>query len=251
MTGLEQVAVFVAGMAAGAINAVVGSGTLITFPVLLAVGYSPVVANVSNTVGLAPGSISAAYGYRRELSGQGARLVRLGMASLSGGITGAILLLVLPDRAFKAIVPALIALACVLVVAQPALVRRLRRDAGSAATHGSPRVLAAVYGAGIYGGYFGAAQGVLLIAILGLRFRDDLQRINAAKNVLAGLVNLVAAVVFVFSAEIAWQPAVLIAVGSELGGQIGALVGRRLPPMVLRGFIVVLGIAAMVKLLTD
>jgi Predicted permeases len=251
VTGLEQVAVFAAGMAAGAINAVVGSGTLITFPVLLAVGYSPVVANVSNTVGLAPGSASAAYGYRRELSGQGARLVRLGMASLSGGITGAILLLVLPDRAFKAIVPVLIALACILVVVQPALVRRLRRDAGSVVTHGGPWVLAAVYGAGIYGGYFGAAQGVLLIAILGLGFHDDLQRINAAKNVLAGLVNLVAAVVFVLSAEIAWQPAVLIAVGSVLGGQIGALVGRRLPPMVLRGFIVVVGITAMVKLLTD
>jgi hypothetical protein len=251
VTGLEQVAVFAAGIAAGAINAVVGSGTLITFPVLLAVGYSPVVANVSNTVGLAPGSASAAYGYRRELAGQGARLVRLGMASLSGGITGAILLLVLPERAFKAIVPALIALACVLVIAQPALVRRLRRDAGSAPTHGSPWVLAAVYGAGIYGGYFGAAQGVLLIAILGLGFHDDLQRINAAKNVLAGLVNLVAAVVFVFSAEIAWQPAALIAVGSVVGGQIGALVGRRLSPVALRGFIVVVGVAAMVKLLTD
>src|SRR5918996_1205513 len=117
-------------MFAGAINAVVGSGTLITFPVLLAVGYAPVVANVSNTVGLAPGSASAAYGYRRELAGQGARLIRLGMASLAGGITGAILLLLLPDRAFKAIVPVLIALACVLVVSQPALTRRLRHMAG-------------------------------------------------------------------------------------------------------------------------
>ena len=251
MTGLEQLAVFVAGMAAGAINAVVGSGTLITFPVLLAVGFPPVVANVSNTVGLAPGSVSAAYGYRQELSGQGARLVRLGMASLSGGVTGAVLLLVLPDRAFRAIVPALIALACVLVVAQPALVRRLRRREGSPRRHGGPWLLAGVYGAGIYGGYFGAAQGVLLIAILGLGLTENLQRINAAKNVLAGVVNLVAAVVFLFSAEIAWQAALLIAIGSTLGGQIGALVGRRLPPAVLRGFIVVVGIIAMVKLLTD
>ena len=250
MTGLEQVAVFVAGLAAGAINAVVGSGTLITFPVLLAVGFPPVVANVSNTVGLAPGSASAAYGYRRELAGQAARLVRLGMASLSGGITGAVLLLVLPDKAFKAIVPALIALACVLVVAQPALVRRLRREEGIR-RHGGPWLFAAVYGAGIYGGYFGAAQGVLLIAVLGLALAENLQRINAAKNVLAGLVNMVAAVVFLFSAEIAWQPAILIAVASTAGGQIGALVGRRLPPAVLRGFIVVVGIAAMVKLLTD
>jgi hypothetical protein len=252
VTGLEQVAVFAAGIAAGAVNAVVGSGTLITFPVLLAVGYPPVVANVSNTVGLAPGSASAAYGYRRELSGQKDRLVRLGMASVSGGITGALLLLVLPDRAFKAIVPLLIALACVLVVAQPALVRRLRRDAGAAVRrHGGPWLLMAVYGTGIYGGYFGAAQGVLLIAILGLALNEDLQRINAAKNVLAGLVNLVAAVVFIVSAEVAWRPALLIAVGSVVGGQIGALVGRRLPPVALRGFIVLIGIAAMVKLLTD
>lgn len=251
MTGLEQVVVFVAGMAAGAINAVVGSGTLITFPVLLAVGFSPVVANVSNTVGLAPGSASAAYGYRRELSGQGARLVRLGTASLSGGITGAVLLLVLPAGAFKAIVPALIALACVLVMIQPALTRRLRRLSGPPPAHGGRWLLAGVYGAGIYGGYFGAAQGVLLIAILGLGLHEDLQRINAAKNVLAAVVNLVAALVFVASAEVAWRPALLIAAGSVLGGQIGATVGRRLPPVVLRGFIVLIGIAAMVKLLTD
>ena len=251
MTGLEQVAVFAAGMAAGAVNAVVGSGTLITFPVLLAVGYSPVVANVSNTVGLAPGSASAAYGYRRELSGQRARLVRLGTASLVGGITGAVLLLVLPAGAFKAIVPVLIALACVLVMIQPALTRRLRRLSGQPPAHGGPWLLAGVYGAGIYGGYFGAAQGVLLIAILSLALHEDLQRINAAKNVLAGLVNLVAAVVFIVSADVDWRPALLIALGSVLGGQIGAKVGRRLPAAVLRGFIVVVGLAAMVKLLGD
>jgi uncharacterized protein len=251
VTGLEQVAVFAAGMAAGAINAVVGSGTLVTFPVLLAVGYPPVVANVSNTVGLAPGSASAAYGYRRELAGQRARLVRLGMASVSGGITGAVLLLVLPAGAFKAIVPALIALACVLVIIQPALTRRLRRLSGPPPIHGGPWLAAGVYGAGIYGGYFGAAQGVLLIAILGLGLHEGLQRINAAKNVLAGLVNLVAALVFIASAEVAWRPAMLIALGSVLGGQIGATVGRRLPAVALRGFIVVVGVAAMVKLLTD
>jgi uncharacterized protein len=253
VTGLEQVAVFAAGMGAGAINAVVGSGTLITFPVLLAVGYAPVLANVSNTVGLAPGSASAVYGYRRELTGQGRRLVRLGMASLAGGITGAVLLLVLPDKAFKAIVPALIALSCVLVVAQPALTRRLGWLSGEAPApaHIPPWLFVAVYGAGVYGGYFGAAQGVLLIGLLGLALHEDLQRINAAKNVLAGLVNLVAAVVFLFSAEIAWPPAVLIAVGSVVGGQIGALVGRRLPPSILRGVIVVIGVLAMIKLLND
>lgn len=253
MTGPEAAAVFAAGMGAGAINAVVGAGTLITFPVLLAVGYAPVLANVSNTVGLAPGSASAVYGYRRELAGQGARLVRLGMASFAGAITGAILLLVLPDKAFKAIVPVLIALSCVLVVAQPALTRRLRRMAGEAPppAHIPPWLFVTVYGAGIYGGYFGAAQGVLLIGLLGLALHEDLQRINAGKNVLAGLVNLVAAVVFLFSAKIAWAPAVLIAFGSVVGGQIGALVGRRLPPAVLRGVVVFIGVLAMIKLLTD
>jgi uncharacterized membrane protein YfcA len=248
VTGWEQLAVFAAGTAAGAINAVVGSGTLITFPVLLAVGFPPVVANVSNTVGLVPGSASGAYGYRRELSGQRERILRLGVGSLLGGLTGGILLLVLPERAFKTIVPALIALACVLVLVQPAITRRLAERRAHTPSHGGPLVLAGVYLAGIYGGYFGAAQGVLLIAVLGLGLNEDLQRINAAKNLLAGLVNLVAAVLFILVAEVAWQPALLIAAGSTLGGQIGATVGRRLPPVVLRVVIVVVGATAITRL---
>ena len=251
MTGLEHVAIFAAGMAAGTINTIVGSGTLITFPVLLAVGFEPVVANVSNSVGLFPGSLSGAYGYRRELSGQRDRLRRLGGASLLGGITGALLLLTLPDRAFKAIVPVLIALALVLVVVQPSLTRVIRRGRTAVPLHGGPLLLAAVYGAGVYGGYFGAAQGVLLMAILGLALHDDLQRLNAAKNVLAGLVNLVSAVLFVAAAEVAWRPALLIAAGSVIGGQIGARVGRRLPPAALRGVIVLVGALAIANLLTD
>jgi len=251
VTGLEHVAIFAAGMAAGTINTIVGSGTLITFPVLLAVGFEPVVANVSNSVGLFPGSLSGAYGYRRELSGQRDRLRRLGGASLLGGITGALLLLTLPDRAFKAIVPVLIALALVLVVVQPSLTRVIRRGRTAVPLHGGPLLLAAVYGAGVYGGYFGAAQGVLLMAILGLALHDDLQRLNAAKNVLAGLVNLVSAVLFVAAAEVAWRPALLIAAGSVIGGQIGARVGRRLPPAALRGVIVLVGALAIANLLTD
>jgi uncharacterized membrane protein YfcA len=251
VTGLEQVAVFFAGMAAGAINAVVGSGTLITFPVLLAVGYPPVVANVSNTVGLVPGAASGVHGYRRELAGQGRRLLRLGLASVLGGVTGGLLLLVLPARAFDAIVPALIGLACVLVVLQPRITRRLGKRPEDAPAHGGTWLWLAVAGAGIYGGYFGAAQGVLLISLLGLGLREDLQRLNAAKNALAGLVNFVAAVLFVVVADIAWAPALLIAGGSLLGGQIGAKVGRRLPPAVLRGIIVVVGVLAIVKLLGD
>ena len=251
MTGLEQAAVFAAGLGAGTINTIVGSGTLITFPVLLAVGYDPVVANVSNSVGLFPGSLSGAYGYRRELGGQRDRLVRLGAASVLGGLTGGLLLLTLPDRAFKAVVPVLILLALVLVVVQPSLTRRLRQAGPPTALHGGRFLFAAVFGAGVYGGYFGAAQGVILMAILGLALHDELQRLNGAKNVLAGLVNFVAAVLFVVAADVAWAPALLIAAGSTIGGQIGARVGRRLPPAALRGVIVVVGALAIVNLLTD
>ena len=248
-----MLAVLLAGTAAGAVNAIVGSGTLITFPVLLAVGYPPVLANVSNTVGLTPGSISGAIGYRAELAGQRARLLSLGVASVLGGLTGAVLLLTLPPGAFRAIVPVLIAISLVLVVLAPRLSRRLATvpDAGAPPERGGAALHAGVYGAGIYGGYFGAAQGVLLIGLLGLFLHEDLQRINAAKNVLAALVNGMAALVFVLVADVAWAAAGLIAVGSVIGGQLGASVGRRVPSPVLRALIVVVGVIAIVKILAD
>jgi uncharacterized membrane protein YfcA len=251
MTGLEMVAVLLAGAAAGTVNTIVGSGTLITFPVLLAVGYPPVLANVSNTVGLTPGSISGAVGYRTELAGQGRRLATLGVLSVLGGLTGAILLLTLPAGAFRAIVPVLIGLSLVLVVLQPRLSRRVAQepDAAGSPARGGPVLQAGIYGAGIYGGYFGAAQGVLLIGLLGVFLHEDLQRINAAKNVLAALVNGTAAIVFVLVADVAWVAAGLIAVGSVVGGQLGASIGRRVPAPVLRGLIVVVGIIAIAKIL--
>ena len=246
-------AIFFAGMAAGTINTVVGSGTLITFPTHLAIGIPPVTANVSNTLGLVPGSLSGAIGYRRELSGQRARLVRLGSASVLGGVTGAVLLLVLPADAFQAIVPVLIALGCVLVVLQPMISRKVAARAASRGVerpeHGAVWVWLLVYGAGVYGGYFGAAQGVLLMAILGVGLTETMQRNNGTKNVLALLVNLVAAVVFVFVADMNWTVAGLIAVGSVIGGQIGATFGRRLPSWALRAFIVVVGVAALTQFL--
>jgi hypothetical protein len=246
MSVLEAFAIFAAGIAAGTVNTIVGSGTLLTFPILLAFGYSPVVANVSNTVGLAPGSLSGAHGYRSELTGQRARMIRLGAASLLGGITGAILLLVLPASAFKAIVPVFIALALVLVIAQPRLSRRLegRRDPSGKE---SPALLGALYAIGVYGGYFGAAQGILLLAVLGLALPETLQRVNALKNVLAMLTNLVAGVIFVVVAHVSW-PVALLAGGSVLGGQAGARVGRRLPPVALRIAIVIVGASAIAKL---
>jgi uncharacterized protein len=248
VTPLEGVGILAAGVAAGTINTIVGSGSLITFPALLAVGYPPVVANVSNTVGIAPGSASGIVGYRSELAGQRSRLLRLGGASLVGGLTGAILLLVLPQKAFTTIVPALIGIACILVVVQPKLAH-WRRRAHDGRTHSSRWLIVGVYGVGIYGGYFGAAQGVLLIALLGLFLSDDLQRLNAAKNVLAGIANMVAAVYFLAITDVPWLPVLLIAVGSVIGGQVGASVGRRLSPLVLRIIVVIVGIVAIVHLL--
>jgi uncharacterized membrane protein YfcA len=241
--------VLFAGVCAGTINTVVGSGTLITFPVLLGVGLSPVTANVSNTVGLFPGSFVGAYGYRRELSGQRDRAVRLGAASVLGGLIGAVLLLVLPEGAFKAIVPVLIVLALLLVVFGPALTRGLADTKHQARAEVTPLLWLVTFGTGVYGGYFGAAQGVLLMGFLGLLLAEPLQRQNALKNVLAGVVNLVAAVVFILATHVDWAAAGLVAAGSIIGGLIGARVGRRLPPNVLRAVIVAVGVAAIVKLL--
>jgi uncharacterized protein len=208
-----------------------------------------VTANVSNTIGLVPGSVAGAIGYRRELEGQRTRTLRFAVASVLGGITGAVLLLVLPASAFEAIVPVFIAIALVSIVLQPRLDRLVAEHRPPPDAHGTglPRVL--VYVAGVYGGYFGAAQGILLLAILGLALPDHLQRINALKNVLAGIVNAVAAIVFIVVADVAWGPAALIAAGSVLGAQLAARHGRRLSPQALRAVIVAVGIAAIVQLL--
>jgi len=245
----EVVAIAIAGLAAGTINTVVGSGTLITFPVLLAFGYPPVTANVSNTIGLVPGSVSGAIGYRRELAGQARRILRLGAMSVAGGITGAVLLLVLPSSAFKAIVPVFIAAALILTLAQPRLGRWLLKREIDLERSGGPLTPVAVYLTGVYGGYFGAGQGILLLAILGVALAQDLQRTNALKNVLAGLVNGVAGVYFIFAAHVEWAPAAIIAVTSIAGAQLGARFGRRLPPAALRAVIVAVGVFAIVRLL--
>jgi uncharacterized protein len=247
----EVVAFAIAGLAAGAINTLVGSGTLITFPVLLAFGYAPVTANVTNTIGLVPGSVSGAIGYRRELAGQRERAIRLGACSLAGGITGAVLLLVLPASAFKAIVPVFIAVALVLTVLQPRLARWLSTREIDLERKGAVLVPLAVYVTGVYGGYFGAAQGILLLGILGVALAQDLHRTNALKNVLVGLVNGVAGVYFVFAAHVAVGPAAIIACTAIVGAQLGARYGRRLPPDALRAVIVVVGVFAIVRLLVN
>jgi uncharacterized protein len=255
VTWLEALAVVLAGLAAGTINTVVGSGTLITFPTLLALGYPPVVANISNNVGLVPGGVSGTWGYRSALAGQRRRLYRLVPLSVLGAATGAMLLLVLPAAAFETIVPLLIALALVLVLVQPSMQRALAarhaRRGTVARDDGHPAlVMPGVALTGVYGGYFGAAQGVLLVGLLGSLLPETLQRINAAKNLLALVANLVAAVVFCAVAfdRIDWVVAGLVALGSVVGGVVGARVGLRLPPVALRAVIVVVGSVAIVRM---
>jgi uncharacterized membrane protein YfcA len=258
VTPFEVVAIVAAGTAAGTINTIVGSGTLITFPTLLAFGYPPVVANISNNIGMVPGGVSGTWGYRRELDGQRSRLRRLGPMSILGAVTGALLLLVLPAEAFAAIVPVLLAISIVLVLVQPRMQAALQRRRAARPPHvGDGRghavlLSGGVYLAGVYGGYFGAAQGVLLVGLLASMLPESLQRVNAAKNVLSLLVNAVAALVFsvVAFGKIDWAVVVLIAIGTLTGGFIGAHVGRRLPPPVLRAVIVVVGVVAIVKILT-
>jgi uncharacterized membrane protein YfcA len=247
VSGWAILAVALAGFAAGTMNAVVGSGSLVTFPVLLALGFAPVVANVSNTVGLCLGNVSAVVGYRRELSGQRGRFLWLALPALAGGAVGAALLLTLPQRVFSIVVAPLIILAVVLVIIQPWLKEHIpqrpeTREVGVLLTIG-------VFTTAVYGGYFGAAQGVILISLLGILLSDSLQRLNALKNAVTMLVNGLAAIIFLVFAHVSWEPAVVIAVSSIAGGQAGASVGRRLSPVVFRGLLVAGGLVAVVKLL--
>lgn len=258
--------VLLAGVGAGVINTVVGSGTLITFPTLVAFGVPPVTATMSNAVGLVPGNVTGSFGYRRELAGQGFLLTRLLPASLLGSVVGAYLLLHLPEDAFIAVVPVLLVLALVLVVVQPPLQRWLqtRREAAGAGAVTLDRMsvgrtaaaVATVFLCGIYGGYFAAAQGILLIGALGLLVPLALQRMNALKNVLVLGVNVVSATTYIVVATwgggthpLDWTAIALVAAGSLVGGVIGAGVGRRLPPLLLRACIVALGIVALVNIL--
>ncbi|WP_328492267.1 sulfite exporter TauE/SafE family protein [Streptomyces sp. NBC_00414] len=269
MTPWEAVAVFAAGVAAGGVNTVVGSGTLITFPVLLATGLPPVTATVSNALGLVPGAVSGAFGYRKELRGQQRRILKLSVGALMGGFTGAVLLLALPATAFEKIVPVVVALALVLVAFQPLITKRLRRrrtEARSSSagppgpvvqspapptgrTDGGPLLFVGLTLASVYGGYFAAAQGIIYMSLMGVLLDETMQRLTAVKNVLVAVVNTVAATFFLFVADFDWTAVALIAVGSALGGQLGAAVGRRFSPLVLRALIVTIGTVALVQLL--
>lgn len=248
-----------AGVGAGAINSLVGSGTLITFPTLVALGYPPVTATMSNAIGLVAGGVSGTWAYRAELSGQWKRLRWQIPASVTGAAIGAFLLLHLPEKVFTQVVPVLLVLALILVVVGPriqAYARRRAEASGQSAEHVSAaRMAALVFGTflvGIYGGYFTAAQGILLIGVMGALLPDDVQRMNAAKNLLALLVNIVAAISYVLVAfdRISWPVVGLIAVGSLIGGWLGGHYGRRLSPAALRAVIVVVGLIGLYRLLS-
>lgn len=254
-----MVLIAAAGLGAGAINTLVGSGTLITFPTLVALGYPPVTSTMSNAIGLVAGGVSGTWGYRRELRGQWHRLRWQIPASFAGAVLGAWLLLHLPETVFEQVVPALLVAALVLVVVAPRIqsyARARAEAAGQSAEHVSRRRMAAVvvatFAVGIYGGYFTAAQGILLIAAMGALLPEDIQRMNAAKNLLSLVVNVVAAVAYTLVAfdRISWSAAGLIALGSLVGGFLGARYGRRLSPTALRAVIVVVGIIGLYRLLT-
>jgi len=240
--------VALAGFLAGAINAIIGSGSLITFPTLLAIGLPPVTANVTNTVGLAFGTASAVVGYRRELRPQLRRALWLSIPSALGAALGAALLLLLPQAVFGFVVPVLVAFAVLLVIFQPRISMWLAAE-GSAPAGGRYAVPLGVFLTAIYGGYFGAGQSVILMGLLTVLLRDPIQQLNGLKNAVSAASNLMAALIFLAVAHVDWQAAGVIAVSSVIGGLAGSAVGRRLSPSLLRLVIVAAGVAALIKLL--
>jgi uncharacterized protein len=243
---LETIALVAAGGAAGAVNAVAGGGSLVSFPALLAVGYSPVAANVTNQVGLVPGYLGGSVGYRAELGGQAARVRALAVSSGLGAAAGTALLLLAPAHSFRVIVPYLVLASCALLAAQPALTRAAGRHR---TPHPGLPLHAGTFAAGVYGGYFGGALGIVLLALLGALLADGLQRLNALKGVISLVVGIVAAAGFAIFGPVAGGAAALVAAGSLAGGRLGAGFARRLDPAALRWAIVVYGVVAAIILI--
>ena len=243
MTGVQLLLVAAAGLAAGMINSIAGSGSLITFPTLLAVGLPPLQANVSNSIGLVPGSFSGAYGYRSELRGRLREVLALSVPMCLGAIVGVVLLLKLPARVFEVVVPILVAAASVLVVAQPAISRGFRLRGTNRVGLGAGLLVL-----GVYAGYFGAAQGIMLLALMGLFLQESLQRINAYKTLIAGAAACVAGLIFIVIAPVSWPHTAALAVSSLAGGRLGAVVATRVPDTPLRWGIGVFGIAVAARL---
>ncbi|MBB5855681.1 sulfite exporter TauE/SafE family protein [Amycolatopsis umgeniensis] len=245
----EVLAVLAAGFGAGVLNTVVGSGTLLTFPILVSIGIPPIQANIANNIGLAPGSISGAVGYRSELTGPAWRVIACCAAAAGGGALGAILLFLLPDKTFESIVPWLIGVAVLLIAVQPVVSKWLPKNQEPAQRPSrgkSTLLIVSVFLASVYGGYFGAAQGVILIAVMSLLMEQSLQAINALKNLLQGVDNLVSALLYISISQVDWLIVALLGSGSIIGGQVGALVAKRVPDAWFRIAIVIVGMVGLV-----
>jgi uncharacterized membrane protein YfcA len=250
------VLVAASGFVAGAMNAVAGGGTLVAFPALLATGMTARMANIVSTIGLVPGYAGGSYAYREELAGQGTRVRALAATSLVGGVAGAVILLVTPASSFRAIVPYLILASCALLFVQPRLTKRVadrqRRAAGAgpgATSDITLQVQVGVFIAAVYGSYFGAGLGVLLLGILGILLAEGMQRLNALKGLLSLLINAVSVIVFVVNGEVAWWYTAILAVAAWAGGAAGVGVARRLSPRVLRAAVITLGVVVAVALI--
>jgi uncharacterized membrane protein YfcA len=237
-----------AGLIAGAVNAIAGGGSLLTFPALLAIGYPAVQANVSNTVALVPGYVGGSIAYRPELKGQRKRIVLLGLVSAVGGLTGAIILLVSPGATFRAIVPWLILLSCGLLAVQPVVTGWVQQQTKGAEMP-APIQVVGQFLAAVYGGYFGAGLGVMMLALLGLFLHDTLQRLNALKGLMSFVINFMAAAVFVIFGPVAWAPVVIMAAAALVGGNLGVRVARRMKPQILRSVVIAIGVVVAIKLL--
>jgi len=228
---------------------VAGGGSLISFPALLAAGYPSVTANVTNQVAVLPGYVGGSVGYREELRGQQGRALELSATCAVGALLGALLLVVIPESVFERIVPFLILFSCALLAVQPAVSRRAGPAGGGRG--GGVRLHAMAFGGSVYGGYFGAGLGIMLLAVLALGLSDSLQRLNALKGLLSLVVTLVSVAFFALVVPIAWAPALVMAVTSYAGGQAGVVVARRLSAALLRAVILVFGVAVGVWLLLD
>ena len=248
LTATDVAALALAGVAAGAINAAAGGGSLISFPTLVAIGYPPITANVTNTVALCPGYLGGTAGYRRELRGQRTRIVRLGVVSIAGGIGGAVLLNHTSQFAFKIVAPVLVLFSCVLLAIQPLVTRRLREPRTPGGER--PALYAAQLPAAAYGAYFGAGLGVVVLAILAIFVDDTLQRLNALKGLMSLVINVVAAAYFIAFLPVRWQAVLVLAPASLVGGRAGVFAARRVSDRVLRAVVVVFGVAAATYLFT-
>ena len=251
VNGLFEVALITAaGFLAGAINAIAGGGSLVSFPALLAVGYPAVAANVTNNLAVLPGYLGGSLAYRRELRGQGPRIRTLGLISGFGALVGSLLLLISPEEFFRRIVPFLILASCALLSAQPLVARMLRSGATKRRDNSlSPWFWPLQFLTAAYGGYFGAGLGIMMLAVLGVYLEDDLHNVNALKGLLSLFIGLVSAATFALLGPVVWSAAAIMAVASLAGGQAGVAIARRMSATVLRTVVVVFGVVLAVYLM--